>query len=133
MSFSNARLINYFLCFLMLFGCGNSVVNGEVINAFGTYEVNNKFTLDVRNEKGIVVYFLMDENNKIIIKSFDRASVYQGWIIVFDRESLWFASSDIGVVAWVKNDEGKYVQHEFNNIQFIRKNAPNAIASFVEY
>lgn len=125
------RIKSYFI-FLMLSvaGCNHVVASEEAITEFGEYALDGGLQLKVENDVGIVKYHLFNNSSKTLVLSKDRASVYQRWVIVWDGSRLWFSSSDIGGVVWVKDKDGGYSSTEYYKNGLLQKEAPQAIKEF---
>ncbi|MDP5211196.1 hypothetical protein [Microbulbifer sp. 2205BS26-8] len=106
------------------------VASGKAITEFGEYALNDRLQLKVENVSGIVKYHLVNNSGETLILSKVRASVYQRWVIVWDGDRLWFSSSDIGGVVWIKEKDGSYSSTEYYKNSVLQKEIPQAIKEF---
>ncbi|WP_444888784.1 hypothetical protein [Microbulbifer sp. JMSA008] len=123
--------ILFFIIFMQLVaGCKQVVASGKAITEFGEYALDSGLQLKVENVSGIVKYRLVNNGGETLILSKDRASVYQRWVIVWDGNRLWFSSSDIGGVVWIKKVDGGYSSTEYYKNSVLLKEAPQVIKEF---
>ncbi|MEW5250621.1 hypothetical protein [Microbulbifer discodermiae] len=125
-----SNLLFFVLFLLLVVGCNQVVASGKAITEFGEYALNDRLQLQVENVSGIVKYHLVNNSGETLIVSKDRASVYQRWVIVWDGDRLWFSSSDIGGVVWIKEKDGSYSSTEYYKNSVLQKEIPQAIKEF---
>lgn len=120
------------LSFFWISGCSASITLGEPITEFGEYSFASGVKIGVVDNRGIVKYTLVDDKGNKLIESTDRASIFQKWMLVWDGSRLWFSSSDIGSIVWIKGDNGKYISTEFYQNSKLLGKAPDSIKQFIQ-
>ena len=98
-------------------------------NSFGAYRINEDMVLTISNNENLVAYKLESNKNGELLNERSRASVYQKWIIVWDGSVLWFSSSDIGGVFWIKQN-GEYMSVPLNEHKEFDILVPEDITKF---
>ena len=127
----NSKKILVLVMSFLLLSCGEKNYNGQAIYDFGIYNLDHGNRLEAINDKGLVVYKLFNGKDEELVIHKSRASVYQRWVLIFKNEKLWFASSDVGNVVWMKNFNGLYIQHNLHQIEFELKKIPLSIKNFL--
>ncbi|MBU2707724.1 hypothetical protein KCM76_17155 [Zooshikella marina] len=126
-----ARVVCGLFVILSMSGCVERLQTGQPVTSLGEFEFESGLTLSVVDNEGIIDYSLIDESGNRVIKSNQRASIFQRWMIVWDGDILWFSSGDIGSVAWVKVD-GSFTSKDINKIGDLKGNMPREIMEFIK-
>ncbi len=112
-------------------GCVSSQKEELVVTDFGVHALGNGMQLSVVDDNGLVFYSVSFGTAEPIIAAEQRASAYQKWMLLWDGSSLWFSSSDIGGVVWVKDENGAYHSTSFIDMdENLRDHIPSAISRF---
>ncbi len=85
--------------------------NINFFNANGFYVLENNHLLLIEDEYYRISYTLIDAKHKT--RLIHQNSVFddvQRWFIVWENNSLWVHSNDVGSVVWKKGEDGQYTQ-----------------------
>jgi hypothetical protein len=79
---------------------------GGLIESIGVYFVEKSgYVIKVSDKDKLLDYTITNPSGVVLIKTKERASVFQFWVLYWDAENerLWVESSDIGIFLWQKN------------------------------
>lgn len=103
-----------FLFFLICCSSKNNFESGndKVVDSEGNYLLKDSCVLNIKVVDGIVTYNIKDLKQTILLSNRSSFSTYQNWYFYFDSRSmnLWIWSSDIGLLLWMKDATGKYIE-----------------------
>ncbi len=116
---------------MVLTACGSAAEIGQPLREMGVYNFPDGYALKIENNDGVIKYRLFDSRRTEVFASHNSASAYQGWMLVWDGNYLWFASSDIGGSVWGVDENGTFLERDINASGSLRGAAPKAIIDFL--